>query len=197
MTVLDAEHPPHESPPLMTVPLLILAVLAIIGGFIFIPLHGLETLADWLEPVFATTPEIEAPSFVGGLALTALSVFVGLVGLVLAARLYRRGLPTPADDPVLQRLGRFGRVFGSAYYFDEGVSRLVGGPLRRVASWLSDTFDARGVDGAVNGVGGLVRRGSESIRKAQSGLVRNYALVDRHRCRRAPPLPAPLRGSLT
>jgi NADH-quinone oxidoreductase subunit L len=175
-SAVDDSHPPHESPPVMTIPILVLAALAAIGGVLSIPLHGLEFLVEWLHPVFRTVPEIESPSFVDGLALSGLSVLVGVIGLVLAARLYRRGLPTPDDDPLLARLGPLGRVFGHAYYFDETLSRLVGGPVHRAASWLSDTFDAKGVDGAVNGVATLVRRGSESIRKAQSGLVRNYAL---------------------
>ena len=55
------------------------------------------------------------------------------------------------------------------------MARLVGGPLHRAGSWLADTFDARIVDGAVNGVGTLVR-GSDGIRRVQSGLVRSYAL---------------------
>ena len=67
-------------------------------------------------------------------------------------------------------------MFGHAYYFDETVARLVGGPLHKAGSWLADTFDARIIDGAVNGVGTLVRRGSDGIRRVQSGLVRSYAL---------------------
>jgi NADH-quinone oxidoreductase subunit L len=176
VTAVDESHPPHESPPIMTVPLLILATFAAIGGLIAIPLRGLETLVDWLHPVFRTVPEIESPSFAEGLALTGFSVLVGVIGLVLAARLYRRGLRTPADDPALARLGRVGRVFGNAYFFDEGVTRLVGGPFKRIAAWLSDFFDARIVDGAVNGVAAGVRAAGAKLRQTQSGLVRNYAL---------------------
>ena len=137
---------------------------------------GLEFLSDWLHPVFAHVAEIRTPSFGEGLALTAASVVVGVVGIGLAFVVYRRGLGSPETDTALERLGAVGRVFGHAYYFDESVARLVGGPLHRAGSWLADIFDVRIVDGADNGIGSLVRRGSEGVRKVQSGLVRSYAL---------------------
>ena len=192
--VSDA-HPPHEAPPVMAIPVLLLAGLAVVAGILSIPLKGLEFLSDWLHPVFAHVAEIRTPSFGEGLALTAASVVVGVVGIGLAFVVYPRGLPSPStgraaaagvspdaaseatwDDPALERLGAVGRVFGHAYYFDETVARLVGGPLHKAGSWLADTFDARIIDGAVNGVGTLVRRGSDGIRRVQSGLVRSYAL---------------------
>jgi NADH-quinone oxidoreductase subunit L len=169
-------HPPHESPPVMAFPVLLLAGLAVVAGVLSIPLKGLEFLSDWLHPVFAHVAEIRTPSFGEGLALTAASVVVGVVGIGLAFVIYRRGLSSTDTDPALERLGKVGRVFGHAYYFDESVARLVGGPLHKAGTWLADTFDARIVDGAVNGVGSLVRRGSEGIRRVQSGLVRSYAL---------------------
>ena len=69
-----------------------------------------------------------------------------------------------------------GRVFGHAYYYDEGISRAVDGPLRAGAGWLARVFDAKIIDGAVNGVGWVVRETSLGFRKLQTGLVRNYAL---------------------
>ncbi len=173
---VSEDHPPHEAPPTMAMPVLLLAGLAMVGGFLSIPLKGLEFLVEWLHPVFEDVPEIHTPSFAKGLALAGASVLVALIGIGLAIKLYRRGLDAPDQDPVVARLGPLGRVFGNAYYFDEGVSRLVGGPLKRAATWLSDTFDVRGVDGAVNGVGALVQRGALGLRKVQTGRVRTYAL---------------------
>ena len=169
-------HPPHEAPPTMAMPVLLLAGLAIVGGFLSIPLKGLEFLVEWLHPVFEDVPEIHSPSFAKGLALAGASVLVALIGIGLAIKLYRRGLDAPDQDPAVTRLGALGRVFGNAYYFDDGIGRLVGGPLKRAATWLSDTFDVRGVDGAVNGVGALVQRGALGLRRVQSGRVRSYAL---------------------
>ena len=81
--VSDA-HPPHEAPPVMAFPVLLLAGLAVVAGVLSIPLKGLEFLSDWLHPVFAHVAEIRTPSFGEGLALTAASVVVGVVGIGLA-----------------------------------------------------------------------------------------------------------------
>ncbi|MEX0664459.1 MAG: NADH-quinone oxidoreductase subunit L [Acidimicrobiia bacterium] len=166
----------NEAPPAMAMPVLALAGLAVVGGLINIPLKGLEFLTEWLHPSFADVHETHTPSFVDGLALAGVSVVVGLVGIGLAVALYRHGLAATDRDPAVERLGPLGRVFGHAYYFDAGVSRLVDGPMRRAATWLSATADARGVDGVVNGVGTLVQRAALGLRRVQSGLVRSYAL---------------------
>src|SRR5207244_4116763 len=124
------------------VPVLILAGLAAIGGLLNLPFRSLEFLTTWLEPVFHDVPEIKAPSFAEGFVLSAVSVVVGLVGVGIAIAVYRRGLSSADEDPTVQRLGPLGRLFGNAYYFDDLVSRAVGGPLRRIAQWLSALLDA-------------------------------------------------------
>ena len=130
-----------------------------------------------MDPVFADAHhEIAPPSFLGGVGLSVLAILMGLIGLGVAYALYRRGLESVDRDPFDERLGFFGRLFGHAYYYDDGVSRLVGGPLRGFANWLAWVFDARIIDGAVNGVGWLVRETGDGLRRLQSGFVRNYAL---------------------
>jgi NADH-quinone oxidoreductase subunit L len=158
----------------MTVPLLVLAGAAAVGGLLSVPLHGLEFLTTWLRPVFEDVPEIAAPSFARGLLLSGLAVAVGLVGIGAAVVLYRR-VESPDDDPLVARLGPLGRLFGNAYYFDATVARLVGGPVRRIAQWCAD-FDTRIIDGAVNGTATMVRRAGEGLRVVQTGFVRTYAL---------------------
>jgi NADH-quinone oxidoreductase subunit L len=148
----------------------------VVGGVLAIPLKGIEWLTEWLDPVFKGVPVIETPSFVDGLILSLISVVVGLVGIGIAISWYRRGIPAADRDPALERLGPLGRLFGHAYYFDEGIAKFVSGPGRRFAEWVSAIFDARIVDGAVNGVAALVRGAAGGLRKVQSGLVRNYAL---------------------
>jgi NADH-quinone oxidoreductase subunit L len=170
------DHEPHESPPAMTMPLLVLGTLAVIGGLINIPLRGLEFLTEWLEPVFHGVHTIHTPSFTDGVILSAISVAAGVIGIAVGVVLYRRGLPAPDDDPLVDRLGPASRVFGHAYYFDEAIARFVDGPGRRFATWLTDTFDGKVVDGAMVGIGRLVATGARGIRRTQSGLVRNYAL---------------------
>jgi NADH-quinone oxidoreductase subunit L len=169
-------HDPHEGNGLMLGPVVLLAGLAVVGGVLNLPFINLEFLDEWLEPVFRDVHHIDAPSFVGGVGLSALAFGMGLLGIAVAVVLYRRGLESVDRDPLDERLGVFGRLFGHAYYYDEGISRAVDGPLRAGAGWLARVIDAKVIDGAVNGAGWVVRETSLGFRKLQTGLVRNYAL---------------------
>jgi NADH-quinone oxidoreductase subunit L len=169
-------HPPHESPVTMTFPIVALAVLAAVGGLLSLPFKSVEFLTQWLEPVFADAPKIDVTSFVAGTTLEGISVVFGLVGLYIAYRIYRRGIPSPEGDPLPERLGVAGRLFQHAYYFDEIIANLVRGPVYRFADWLNRGFDLGIIDGAVNGVATLVRDSGNRLRRVQTGLVRNYAL---------------------
>ncbi len=170
------DHDPHESPRTMTTPILVLGALAVVAGVLNLPFHGLEFLTEWLDPVFEGVPEIHSNSFLGGFALSTLSVALGLVGILVAVSLYRHGLRRPEDDRGVERLGLVGRIFGHAYYLDETIGRVVAGPVTRFADWLDRTVDAGIIDGAVNGTGRLFRNLGGGLRRVQTGLVRNYAL---------------------
>ncbi len=169
-------HDPHEGSALMVGPVLLLAALAVVGGLLDTPIRQFEYLDDWLEPVFRDSGHIAAPSFVGGVALSTIAFVMGLLGIGIAYAFYRHGLQRVDDDPFDERLGVLGRIFGHAYYYDEGISRAVDGPLRRFAGWLARVVDTGIIDGAVNGVAHLVRDTGQGFRKLQTGLVRNYAL---------------------
>lgn len=170
-------HAPHEATATMTIPVLILAALAALGGVIILPFKGLEYLHHFLEPVFETVKPIKVPSFAAGFGLSALAVVIAVTGVLIAQGMYRKGLEDPADDPINRRLGRLGRVFGNAYYFDAVLARCVDGPIRRFAEWISSTVDQRILDGRVNAVASGVASLSGGIRRLQSGIVRQYALV--------------------
>jgi NADH-quinone oxidoreductase subunit L len=169
------DHEPHESPGLMVLPIVTLALLAIVGGLVNIPLHGFTHLDAWLEPVFRVTPPV-AETFAGAAALSATALGFGLVGIIVAFVFYRRGLPSPADDPLRARLGVVGDVVGHGYYYDDAISKAVDGPVRAFGTFLDRDVDQRVIDGAVNGIGHLVRRAAEGLRHAQDGLVRRYAI---------------------
>jgi NADH-quinone oxidoreductase subunit L len=170
------EHDPHEMPWTMVVPSVVLALLAAVVGFLNMPFVNFEFLTEWLDPVFRGVEEHNATSFVQGLTLDVVSVTVATLGILFGIMVYRRGLADVDHDPLNDRLGPIGKLFGHAYFFDEGISRLVGGPLRKGATWLSDFFDLKIIDGAVNGVAWLVRSAGDSLRRVQTGLVRQYAL---------------------
>jgi len=169
-------HPPHESPVTMTFPIVALAVLAAVGGVLSLPFRSVEFLTQWLEPVFADAPKIDVTSFVAGSTLEGISVVFGLIGLYIAYRIYRQGIPSPEADPLPEQLGVAGRLFQHAYYFDEIIANLVRGPMYRFADLLNRGFDLGIIDGAVNGVAALVRDAGGRLRRVQTGLVRNYAL---------------------
>ncbi len=170
------DHDPHESPVIMIIPIVTLAFLAVIGGIMNIPIEGLQFLDEWLDPVFAGVSQPHPHSFVEGLVLEGISVVFALVGIAIGLYLYRRGLRNAAADPLKERLGPVGDVLGHAYYYDEGLAAFTEGPGMKTACFLDETVDQKIIDGAVNGVAGLIRRGGLGLRKLQDGYVRRYAL---------------------
>jgi NADH-quinone oxidoreductase subunit L len=171
------DHAPHEAPPLMTGPVVTLGLLAVVGGLLSLPFKSLEFLTHWLEPVFEGAAVIETSSFLSAFALSTMSVAFGVVGILIAASLYRQGIPAPDRDPLPERLGVVGHVFAHAYYFDETIAAFVRGPALRFAEWLNKGFDLGVIDGAVNGVARIVSDSAGRLRRVQTGLVRNYALA--------------------
>jgi NADH-quinone oxidoreductase subunit L len=167
---------PHESPPVMTIPLIVLAVLSLVGGAINLPFKKLEILRHWLEPVFVGAHTPEPTSFTAGFALSTVALVLSVVGILVAVSVYKHGLPRFDADPLRERLGPMYKLFAHAWYIDEGVAAAVGGPGRRAAEWLARTFDGGVIDGAVNGLGRLFREGGQGLRRVQSGLVRSYAV---------------------
>ncbi len=163
----EAAHHLHESPPTMTVPLAVLAVLAAIAGL------GASAFNGFLEPVFEGAHAAEA----GGLpeaALIALSVLAAVVGIALAWLMYQRRAIAP--ERIGARVPSLHRLLYNAYYVDYGYQRLVVRPLHALAQWLARSFDLGVIDGIVNGVPALVSGMSRRLRGWQSGYVRRYAL---------------------
>lgn len=167
---------PHEGTRVMVVPVVALAFLAIVGGLLDLPFQKLEFLTHFLDPVFEAVAAPEPTSFWSAFGLDLIAVGVAAVGIFLAWRFYRGGLEDPAVDPLDRRLGVFGRLFGHAWYYDEGIAAAVGGPIRRGAQWLTDVFDEKIIDGAVNGIARGFGIAGAQIRRIQTGLVRQYAL---------------------
>jgi len=177
----DGDHAvhPHESPATMTFPLMVLAALSVIAGFISLPFTSpnLEFLTTWLEPSLEGAGHIEATSFSTGFVLSLLAIAIGFAGIALGRSVYRRGLPDDLTDPMEPRLGAFARVLENAYFFDAGVARAVSGPITWFASFLAEGVDRKVIDGAVNGTGRVFKELGGGVRLAQTGRVRNYALA--------------------
>jgi NADH-quinone oxidoreductase subunit L len=176
-------HPVHESPKVMTVPLIVLAVLSVAGGWVGIPkslsfgadLNGFE---HYLAPVFgAAAPGThDAAGEAAGLeyGLMALALAGVAAGIFLAHRFYVQRPELPAR--LAGRFPRLGRLLENKYYVDELYHAAVVKPYRRLCDFLGE-FDRRVVDGLVNGVGAFLEVGAQILKLFQTGHVRNYALA--------------------
>ncbi|MYH75559.1 MAG: NADH-quinone oxidoreductase subunit L [Acidimicrobiales bacterium] len=161
----DSAHP-HESPPTMTLPLVLLAGAAAIGGIMNLPLVGdWLVLEHFLEPVLAHEHEFASGTGTKvGLALIAIVAALGGIAFAIRAWLQAR-IPTDRLEPALLQ---------NVFYVDSTISNFVGGPGTK-AFEAAATADRRFVDGAVNGVARLVRMLGEAVRPLQSGYLRHYA----------------------
>jgi NADH-quinone oxidoreductase subunit L len=155
---------PHESPAVMTWPLIILAALSLGGGALYFAGHW---IVDWLEPIVGHE-EHHPP--VSAVVMTLITLAVVAVGIVIAVLLYRREIPreAPAGSPVTVFARR--DLYGDA--LNEAVLMRPGQYLTRTLVWL----DNRGVDGLVNGLAALFGGLSGRLRRFQTGFVRSYAL---------------------
>lgn len=199
---VDPNVHPHESPKMMTVPLIILAFGALVGGILGIPLfEGWHILHHWLEPVLAFDMETALAASERMLAehghhasfaevlhnaqhkshniwveilLMMFSVGVALVGIGTAYYFYvkRRDLPEKLAK------GQWGfDLVQNKYYVDELYDEAIVKPLIKGSDMLWRQADARGVDGVVNGVAQIIGWMGKQARSFQSGYVRNYALL--------------------
>jgi NADH-quinone oxidoreductase subunit L len=163
----DKEAHPHESPTLMTVPLVILAVLSAIGGLLIVVGGG---IVKWLEPVVGRE---EADPPIPVLALTGITLIVIVAGVLVAARMYGSGrtIPrtAPADVTALTRAARRD-LYGDAV--NEAALMRPGQYLTRSLVYV----DNRWIDGLVNGLAALFGGSSSRLRRWQTGYVRSYAL---------------------
>jgi NADH-quinone oxidoreductase subunit L len=159
---------PHESPWTMTLPLVVLAVLAATAGLLNLPFpDSWHFLENWLEPSFALSHQAHLEySDLTIVLLLLLSTVVALSGIAIAWLIYEK-----RRLPVLDR-----EYFHDGLYIDSSIAALVGGPGAEVAEGAA-TVDRVGIDGAVNGVGRGSRWAAARLRVVQTGYVRVYALM--------------------
>jgi NADH-quinone oxidoreductase subunit L len=173
----EVEKHAHESPWTMTVPLMILAVLSVAGGWIGIPavLGGSNLFEHWLAPVFhpvAAEGAMHHPAALE-IGLMALSVAIALCGIGLAYFLYRVRTGKPAE--IAKEWPTLYDVVYHKYYIDEFYEWAVIRRIVNVSTGLWQMFDALFIDGIVNGAAGLVRAAGDRVRRLQGGVVGGYA----------------------
>ena len=166
----EQRHHIHESPIAMTLPLIILAVLSVIGGFVGVPevfVHGGEKLSAYLAPVIKpVTHHIEHAT---ELMLMGLTTVVAIVAIIIAwfrYRTYREEEPRA-----------FGKLLQNRWYVDELYNSIIVRPVGKLGAVANHYFERSGIDALVNGVGRLVNYGGRQMRWLQSGQVGNYVLL--------------------
>ena len=181
----DHQHVhPHESPAVMTVPLIILAVLSVIGGYIGLPKvfageHG-NLFEGWLEPIYA--PAMNKLAMYGEhthleeILLMTVSVAAVLSSIYFALHVYRKN-PRIAEKISQKFKGSYNLLLNK-YFVDEIYEAAVVQPIQKGSEkFLWKIFDVKFIDGMVNGTATLVEKGSGVIRKIQTGVAQSYAVV--------------------
>jgi NADH-quinone oxidoreductase subunit L len=190
-----AAHHLHESPKIMTVPLMVLAVLSIIGGYIGVPhvLGGANHIHEFLAPVLGGGAEpakahagisILSQAWASGgeggghsaafeLLMMVVSVVIALIGIGIAYLFY---VKNPALPKMLAERwkGLYTLVFNK-YYVDELYEILFIKSLKGLGTGLWKGFDEFVIDGTINGMAYLIGLLSGAMSKIQTGLVQNYA----------------------
>ncbi|BDV44747.1 NADH-quinone oxidoreductase subunit L [Geotalea uraniireducens] len=181
----------HESPFVIVFPLLVLAGLSVVGGWIGVPkllgdaLGGMPNyLEQYLEPVFASSNEFvqqqiqhAAVHHSVGLewGLMSISVIIAVVGIAIAYLLYVAAPSIPAKFtaafPALHR------AVYNKWYIDELYDFLFVNPCKWLGNFLWKGFDVLIVDGVVNGVAAVVKGFGGVLRNIQTGYVHNYAFT--------------------
>lgn len=166
----EQRHHVHESPVAMTLPLIVLAILSIVGGFVGIPelfMHGGEKLSAFLAPVVpSVTPHVEhATEWI----LVGLTTAIAVTAILIAWVRYR--------DYKEEQTGAFGRLLENKWYVDEIYDAIVVKPVTAFGGFLNRFVERSGIDAIVNGMGRLVNYGGRQLRWLQSGQVGNYILL--------------------
>ncbi|HTX01766.1 MAG TPA: NADH-quinone oxidoreductase subunit L [Acidimicrobiales bacterium] len=160
----DEPHP-HDPDLVMTLPLVLLAFLALAALLINLP--GLDFLAKWLAPVLGNRSLVEGYSHATEWVFYIVDGLVAIAGVVVVAVLWGKSSEPRKLEP---------RFLYMAWFLDWSLDRFVARPGEVLASFTSAVVESRVIDGAVDAVGSLVGWSGSVLRKLQTGYVRTYAL---------------------
>ncbi len=170
----EQEHHLHESPPAMTIPLVILGILSLIGGFVQLPASfgGHDYLNEFLGSGMANVPAITNENAAAAIKEYYLlgGTVIGLIIIFAATKKFF------AVDKFDSEYTGFKKVLANKWYVDELYDAVIVKPLNSIAGFLKNIFEKSGIDGIVNGVGRFVQYSSRQLRLIQSGQVGSYIL---------------------
>lgn len=169
----EAAHP-HESPWTMWVPLAVLAALSVVGGALNLPWD--LRLEHWLAPLLG---EFEVPHGLTAWVLAGVALAIAALGILLARFLFlsRRGTDLRSRLVAGSWLDRLLSASRNKFWVDEAYGKTIVMPGKALANFSAYKVDAKGIDGVVNGIGGVVAWFSDHLRRVQSGYIRNYGAV--------------------
>ena len=172
----EQEHHLHESPPAITIPLIVLAFLSITGGLVGIPevfVHDGHKLASFLAPVFAQSTVILAKheGTQNEILLMGISSVLAVIASVWAWNKFRK------YEAAVEESTGISKVLENKWYVDEFYDAIIVRPVRALSVFFNNVVERSGIDGLVNGVGKGINYGSRQIRLLQNGQVGNYILM--------------------
>lgn len=176
----EQEHHLHESPASMTIPLVILAILSIVGGFIGVPeaLGGHHWLEHFLAPVFEkSTALLVVPELSKSTEITLMCISVGgaLLAILYAYVKYIKNAHVPAKDT--EERPALVDISYHKFYIDELYDTIIRKPLDALSVFFYKVVDRLGIDGFVNGLGKGSMEASKSLRLLQTGNVGFYIFM--------------------
>ncbi len=175
----------HESPKVMTIPLIILGILSIIGGYVGIPaiLGGSNRFEHFLAPVMhgahqeAVEHALLASGHNTGLELTLMISSIAIVVISIFIALYLYGKNKELTGKLRSGLSGLHKLLQGKYFIDEIYNAVVVRPLINFSIFLWKIVDVFIIDGIVNGLATIVGDVSTVIRPVQSGKIRSYATI--------------------
>lgn len=175
----EQKHHLHESPALITIPLLVLAVLSVFGGVLNLPhllTHGAaQKLKTWLNPVLEKyqTHMPHALSHTTEWMLIGSTLVVLIIAFVYTYTKYINGKVVPESDEAISGIGK---VLSSKFYVDEAYDAAVTAPVNHLGDFTYKWIDRKVIDGIVNFTGVIVKKGSDLYGKIQTGNLENYLM---------------------
>ena len=178
----EQEHHLHESPSSMTIPLIVLAVLSVVGGFIGFPevFHMPHALQNFLAPIYDGSKAVNAEFGHTEIAhstewmLMGISVTVAVIALIVAYIMYVKNEPSLEADA---DISGFKKVLYDKLYIDELYDKLFVQTTNRLSAFFGQKVDPKGIDGLVNASGGVVQLISKTGLKLQNGSTGLYLML--------------------
>lgn len=172
----EQEHHLHESPKSMTIPLIVLAVLSVLGGLLGLP--EFWHLPNWMSQNLDSVIVRKNPSILSHeteWTLMIIATSVALCTIYFAYRMFIVYKVLPAENE--KEMKGWQRVIYHKFYVDEFYDAVIRKPLDMLSHALYKFADLQIIDGIVNGIGGLTKSGSEQLRKLQSGHIGFYIMA--------------------